>query len=169
MQVFDVKQGIFGPGGHGGGIFQTTISGLGAPVYNTKEGIFGPGGHGGGIFQTTISGLGTTDVGARGVYSEKTYNTQLMANAVLPRIGFVKIEEDGILGDETCRAIHRIVASGRYKDWTVPSNCGTTNSLFSSEADLYAEPGLSTMAKVLIAGAMVAVGVGSYVVWKRTR
>lgn len=52
-------QGIFGPGGHGGGIFQTTVSGLGS--WDTKQGIFGPGGHGGGIFQTTVSGLGAFD------------------------------------------------------------------------------------------------------------
>lgn len=32
------------------------IHGLGR--YNTKQGVFGPGGHGGGIFQTTVSGLG---------------------------------------------------------------------------------------------------------------
>lgn len=32
------------------------LSGLG--TYNTKQGIFGPGGHGGGIFQTTVDGLG---------------------------------------------------------------------------------------------------------------
>lgn len=34
------------------------LSGLGGPAYNVKEGIFGPGGHGGGIFQTTVQGLG---------------------------------------------------------------------------------------------------------------
>lgn len=61
MQSFNTKQGIFGPGGHGGGIFQTTVAGLGS--FNTKQGIFGPGGHGGGIFQTTVSGLGATGLG----------------------------------------------------------------------------------------------------------
>ncbi len=34
------------------------LQGLGSVGYNTKQGIFGPGGHGGGIFQTTVSGLG---------------------------------------------------------------------------------------------------------------
>lgn len=33
------------------------LSGLGCAV-DTGRGIFGPGGHGGGIFQTTVSGLG---------------------------------------------------------------------------------------------------------------
>lgn len=30
-------------------------------MFNTKQGVFGPGGHGGGIFQTTVSGLGNTE------------------------------------------------------------------------------------------------------------
>lgn len=34
------------------------LSGLGSALFNTKQGVFGPGGHGGGIFQTTVDGLG---------------------------------------------------------------------------------------------------------------
>lgn len=34
------------------------LSGLGSSGFNVKQGVFGPGGHGGGIFQTTVSGLG---------------------------------------------------------------------------------------------------------------
>lgn len=34
------------------------LQGLGALAYDTKQGNFGPGGHGGGIFQTTVSGVG---------------------------------------------------------------------------------------------------------------
>lgn len=34
------------------------LQGVGAVQFNAKEGIFGPGGHGGGIFQTTVSGVG---------------------------------------------------------------------------------------------------------------
>lgn len=33
MLQFNTQQGIFGPGGHGGGIFQTTVQGLGAINY----------------------------------------------------------------------------------------------------------------------------------------
>jgi hypothetical protein len=71
--MFNTKQGVFGPGGHGGGIFQTTVAGLG--TFNTKQGVFGPGGHGGGIFQTTVSGLGKInycwdDFGFKGCHTE---------------------------------------------------------------------------------------------------
>jgi hypothetical protein len=34
------------------------LQGVGAVAYDPKGGVFGPGGHGGGIFQTTVSGLG---------------------------------------------------------------------------------------------------------------
>lgn len=170
MQTYN---GIFGPGGHGGGIFQTTVAGLGS--YDTKQGIFGPGGHGGGIFQTTVSGLGNTDVGPRGVYDEKTLSLQISANAVLPRIGKNKIKEDGILGDETCGAIKAIVANGSFSGWKIPIECTAiaTYSYSSSQQQLdqgyEADTGLSTGVKIAIAGAAVLAIVGGYVAWRKIR
>lgn len=171
--MFNTKQGIFGPGGHGGGIFQTTVNGLGS--FNTKQGIFGPGGHGGGIFQTTVSGLGTVVTGPRGVYSEATLSTQIEANAVLPRIGRDKITEDGKLGNETCSAISAIIESGSFSGWTMPAACssgGSSASIVSAPitSDAYEfKPPMSTGTKIAIAGAGVLLVVGGYVAWNRMR
>ena len=180
MQQFNAKQGIFGPGGHGGGIFQTTVSGLGSPdglggpLFNVKGGIFGPGGHGGGIFQTTVMGLGATDVGPRGVKSEKTLSIQVSLNEVLPRIGRSKVTVDGVLGNETCSAIAAVVQSGKFKGWTVPSACATGGGAAPMPSPAPAtmetyefQPPMSTGKKLAIAGAGVLVAVGGYMVWKK--
>lgn len=154
MLAYQTHNGVFGPGGHGGGIFQTTVSGLGALRYGTKQGIFGPGGHGGGIFQTTLGATAQeagasaaspnwlsatlaataaaaagssspTSVGPMGVYSEATKNTQLRANAILPQIGKPTLNVDGKLGEKTCQAIRDIVASGT-PGWSVPAACSVS-------------------------------------------
>ena len=158
--MFNTKQGVFGPGGHGGGIFQTTVNGLGH--FNTKQGVFGPGGHGGGICQTTVNGLGATS-------SARILAIQAEANAVLPQLGFPSIKEDGILGPETCGAIKAIIASNKYSGWILPSECDTT--IPTAEIDLaYAyKPPMSTAAKVAIAGVTVLVVVGGYAAWKKFR
>jgi len=86
---FNAKNGVFGPGGHGGGIFQTTVSGLGSPdglgalAFNTKNGNFGPGGHGGGIFQTTVSGVGTVEPSCES--KAKTAGAVLLAGYALAK------------------------------------------------------------------------------------
>lgn len=157
--MFNTKQGVFGPGGHGGGIFQTTVNGLGH--FNTKQGVFGPGGHGGGIFQTTVNGLGSSS--ARGLA------LQAEANAVLPHLGFPKVAEDGIIGPETCGAIKAIIASNKYSGWSLPSECGSITSTAEIDLAYSYKPPMSTAAKVAIAGATVLVVVGGYVVWKKYR
>lgn len=134
-------------------------------AYQTNNGVFGPGGHGGGIFQTTISGLGSTSVGPQGVYSEKTLNLQIEANAVLPQIGKSKIAEDGKLGPETCRAIKNIVSSGKYSGWSVPNSCSTA---IAKPADVSLDkPGMSNSTKLLLAAGGVVLLVGGYIAWKR--
>lgn len=166
--MFNTKQGIFGPGGHGGGIFQTTVHGIGN--FNTKQGIFGPGGHGGGIFQTTVHGLGDTTVGARGVKSEATLSVQTELNAVLPRLGRASIAADGYLGNETCSAIKIVMDSGKFSGWTMPAACAGSAAVEIPEVSEseYGSP-MGTGTKLAIAGGIALLAVGGYVAWTRMR
>ena len=135
--------------------------------YQVQQGIFGPGGHGGGIFQTTVAGLGATEVGPRGQYSEATKSTQITANAILPQIGHGKIGEDGKLGDETCGAIQAIISSGRYSGWTYPEACASSAESYPAveEVDPYYTPTTDVGLKLAMIAGGVLLALGGYYWW----
>ena len=179
-------QGIFGPGGHGGGIFQTTVSGLGS--WDTKQGIFGPGGHGGGIFQTTVSGMGEVSASEgtadqmrslpAGTYSPVTKMIQADANGVLPSMGLAKISEDGKLGPKTCAAIAAIIKNGKISGWVMPTACSNASSSTTSNTTTApsVDPGVSSgfsfsldtpEKKIAVVAAATLVALGAYYLWSK--
>jgi hypothetical protein len=124
------------------------MNGLGDPQYDTGRGVFRPGGRGGGIFDSTISGLGTLGAtkkpnkkkklssALRGFgavtkdselfpwkeYSDGNLALQKATNVAIEELGYCPISEDGKLGPGTCGArqlAHDLYSSGMQ----VPDSC----------------------------------------------
>lgn len=88
------------------------------PLWDTGEGVFRPGGYGGGVFDGNISGLGSIGqrtaprkaIGADDddmpwrVKTNTTIELQSTVNALLLGMGMCPIEVDGKLGGATCGA-----------------------------------------------------------------
>lgn len=183
-------------------------SGLGALAYNVGEGIFRPGGYGGGVFDGNLAGapslghrssrtLGdatpTPDDAANypyGMYSAQTKQLQDKINQNLIAGGFCPIIADGKLGPATCGAS---VIAGPAGLTPMPSTCqdiktvtsaakgcGTGPTAPAASSSSVAKANLapvtsslpmisSSTKKVLgfIAGAAVAVGAVYYVKKRR--
>lgn len=139
---------------------QPTVSGLGMLQWETGDGVFKPGGYGGGVFDSNISGLGALGaagkkVGRRGgwslrgirglgddnadypyrVKSDKTTALQIATNASLVKAGLCPITVDGKLGGGTCGArnhlsVHSQEYFGQQMSFGNPSTCdGHENEL----------------------------------------
>jgi len=93
--------------------------------WNVGQGIFKPGGYGGGVFDGNISGLGSeaTDYPWK-AYSAKTVELQQTTNQALRQAGYCPIAEDGKLGPATCgaRAQLSLDYAGRTL-FALPSTC----------------------------------------------
>lgn len=87
------------------------------PLWNTGEGVFRPGGYGGGVFDGNISGLGSigarptpkalgedADAMPWKTRADRTLELQSTINAYLLSMGMCPIGVDGKLGGATCGA-----------------------------------------------------------------
>lgn len=113
--------------------------GLGSLQYDVGEGIFRPGGYGGGLFDGNLSGVQTENntLGATasdeesypyGQYSAKTKAFQDKINVYLKKAGLCPITADGKLGPATCGAVtdYRVLGAPGFTDaapYIVPSTC----------------------------------------------
>jgi hypothetical protein len=123
-----------------------TMNGLGALQFTTRRGVFGPGGHGGGVFQTAQTmgfGQDTIDTQAQaadvvaqaaaalpyGVYSANTVQWQNSLNDTIKAKGYSipLLKADGILGPETCTASAAVAAASGSSSFTVPA-CSRANA-----------------------------------------
>jgi hypothetical protein len=111
--------------------------------WDTGEGVFRPGGYGGGVFDGNISGLGSIGarrrIGMRGLgedsadypwkaYSDKTKALQVTTNESLKKAGLCPIAADGKLGGATCGARNHLSVNsekyfGQLMDFANPSAC----------------------------------------------
>lgn len=125
---------------------QPTLSGLGQAV-DTGNGVFKPGGYGGGVFDGDISGLGSIGArrvgkgrrSMRGLgddatdypwrtYSDKTKALQQATNVSLAKAGMCPIAVDGKLGGGTCGARNYLTVNsqqifGQEMSFANPSVC----------------------------------------------
>jgi hypothetical protein len=183
------------------------MNGLGDLQYNVGDGIFKPGGYGGGVFDGNLSGapaLGKrakTSMGTLGdaasdavdypwdTYSAKTAALQTATNTELKAAGYCPIAVDGKLGPATCGARDRLnidAGTGTEIDnpstcqaYTTPTSastgCGSkVNTVVSTTAASRASmtssaPMASSTKKILgfVAGGLAAVAVVYYVKKKR--
>lgn len=118
-RLWSVGDGIFKPGGYGGGVFDNNISGLGAlGVPRTKRSL-----------RRSVSGLGSdaTDYPWKAV-SEKTRELQKATNESLAKAGLCPLTVDGKLGGATCGArnhlsVHSEKYFGQQMSFANPSTC----------------------------------------------
>jgi hypothetical protein len=109
------------------------MSGLGALQYNTGRGIFLPQGHGGGIFDENISGVGSAALGYSvqnlpwHKYDDDTLALQKDLNKALRDLDKPTVKEDGKLGDNTCGAARLVSKSSGYGYIEVPPECSKTH------------------------------------------
>jgi hypothetical protein len=112
-------------------------SGLGSQEFNVGEGIFRPGGYGGGVFDGNLAGapslgkartLGDATSDAADypwrAYSAKTAALQTATNVALKAAGYCPVAVDGKLGPATCGARNRLTiddTSGAI--YSNPSTC----------------------------------------------
>lgn len=118
------------------------------------DGIFRPGGYGGGIFDGNLAGVsdwfpwGTDEAEIKagasypwGSYSEDTKKLQQTTNVALKQHGYCPISEDGKLGPGTCGARKTLQAHIPGMQWpatcqsfSTPSKCpsGATDPLLST-------------------------------------
>lgn len=191
------------------------FNGLGDLQYNVGEGIFRPGGYGGGVFDGNLAGMPTKVKGARslgandsvsaeqkasdaanfpfGKYSAQTKQLQDKLNHLLVKNGYCPLIADGKLGPATCGAAiyPALQADPEYvklapympttcqdvKSPTLAKNgCGTGplpppgSAITPTTATLSMSTGMSSSTKKLIgfaAGAIGAVGLVYYVKKKR--
>lgn len=108
--------------------------------YDVGEGVFRPGGYGGGVFDGNLAGApalgkrGRTSLGAAassatesdklnypyGKYSAQTLQLQNALNAYIVKLGYCPLIADGKLGAATCgAAVFRPAVDGK----TVPTTC----------------------------------------------
>jgi hypothetical protein len=187
------------------------MQGLGELQYNVGDGIFKPGGYGGGVFDGNLSGtppLGKraqTSMGALGdaasdavdypwgAYSAKTAALQAATNVELKAAGYCPIAVDGKLGAATCGARDRLnIDAGTgttienpstCQAYTIPTSASTgcgaggggtlVNVKPASQASMVSSSSLpmsSSTKKILgfLAGGVAAVAI-VYVVKKRRR
>lgn len=175
--------------------------------YNTGDGIFKPGGYGGGVFDGNLSGtpplgkLARTSMGALGddasdavdypwlKYSAKTAALQTATNVNLKASGYCPLTVDGKLGPATCGARERLSADAPGTMFSNPATCqdysipalastgcgaGASTTLVSTPASQAAMtsslPMSGSTKKILgfLAGGLGAVAI-VYVVKKRSR
>lgn len=173
---------------------------------NVGEGIFRPGGYGGGVFDGNLAGapaLGKRAAHLRGLgddasdasdypwgaYSAKTKALQDATNAALAAKGYCPIAADGKLGPATCGARNRLTiddTTGAFYNnpstcasYTTPrlqsAGCGGGSAPITATPETQASmdlPLLSSNTKKMLgfaAGAIGAVAVVYYVKKKRSR
>lgn len=171
LGAFDTKRGIFGPGGHGGGIFQTTVNGLGSVPWqcwdtpgfkdcNTEQGHEAHRLCGGGYFQE-----GTPEFAA--CHASKLEEL-VQRNCVSRLCG------SGSGSPSVPSSAPPLPTSPPTPPKTSSSSSSSSSSSYSSSAmtadsmkktSMYGEQ-MSTNTKLLIAGASVAVVLGGYLFWK---
>ncbi len=106
-QIVDTGEGVFRPGGYGGGVFDGNISGLGALATKPNKSL--------GILSSLFSSADATDYPWKS-YSEKTKALQQQTNLDLIAKQRCPIAVDGKLGPGTCGAI-------RYVGKSPPTTC----------------------------------------------
>jgi hypothetical protein len=185
------------------------MNGLGDLQYDVGDGIFKPGGYGGGVFDGNLSGApalgkkGKTSMGSLGdaasdavdypwgKYSAKTLALQNATNTELKAAGYCPIAADGKLGPATCGARNRlnidagtgttILNPSTCTGYTTPKSastgCGTgASTLVTSPAAVQSSlvnssslPMSSSTKKILgfLAGGVAAVAVVYYVKKRR--
>lgn len=167
------------------------------------EGIFRPGGYGGGVFDGNLAGapslghaptLGDTTSDAADypwdTYSAKTAALQTATNAALAAAGYCPIAVDGKLGPATCGARNRLTVDDTTGAvWSNPSTCqastiptlksagcgsGSGTSITSSRASMSPAtsslPMLSSSTKKIlgfVGGGLLAVGAVYYIKKRR--
>lgn len=120
------------------------LRGLGDLQYDVGEGIFRPGGYGGGVFDGNLAGApalgkrgvkGVSSMGALGdaasdavdypwgKVSDKTKALQQVTNTELATLGYCPIAVDGKLGPATCGARNRINIESPDAQYANPSTC----------------------------------------------
>lgn len=111
---YDVGEGIFRPGGYGGGVFDGNLSG--APALGKR-------GRG-------VSGMGSLGDAASdavdypwGKVSDKTKALQQATNTELAKLGYCPIAVDGKLGPATCGARNRVNIESPDEQYANPSTC----------------------------------------------
>jgi hypothetical protein len=82
----------------------------GALGWNVGDGVFRPGGYGGGVFDGNIAGLGATGSYPWGTYSADTLALQKSTNVALKDAAYCPIATDGKLGPATCGARLQLTA-----------------------------------------------------------
>ncbi len=130
-------------------------SGLGALGWNVGNGVFRPGGYGGGVFDGNLAGLGATGSYPWASYSADTLALQKSTNVALKDAAYCPVTEDGKLGPATCGARLQLTAvNAGNAVFDVPSTCqsfkyptlkssGCTST--SSSAVATASPSSSTL------------------------
>lgn len=179
---------------------QNTVSGLGDVNYDTGEGVFRPGGYGGGVFDGNIAGLGalnpkpTKSLGILSslfsneeadypwkAYSEKTKALQQEANLRLIAKQKCPIVVDGKLGPGTCGAVKFVGGTppSTCQSFTDPApltaSCATANSggtvvTSTPTAPVLPSAGMSSSTKRAIGFALGgALAIGAVLVLKKKR
>jgi hypothetical protein len=151
------------------------MQGLGDLQYNVGDGIFKPGGYGGGVFDGNLSGapaLGKkakTSMGSLGdaasdavdypwdTYSAKTAALQTATNTELKAAGYCPIAVDGKLGPATCGARNRLnIDAGTGTTIENPSTCQSYTTPSSASTGCGAGGGGALVSTKPVAASMVS-------------
>lgn len=186
--LWETGNGVFKPGGYGGGVFDGDISGLGSigprTIRHKKSRA------------RTLRGLGavsSTDMPWK-TKADATIALQSTINAYLLRFGMCPISVDGKLGPGTCGAARYVLDQNGDKsdaempdsctqhrsEWTSPTkntgkNCGvpvttTTPAVPTTNVPVMAEAGMSSSTKRMLGFALGGVlAVGAVVLLKKKR
>lgn len=100
-RLWNEGDGIFKPGGYGGGVFDGDISGLGSLTSRTKRDF------------RSVRGLGAADSYPWKEYSDATKQLQVATNESLKKAGMCPIATDGKLGGGTCGARNFLTANSK--------------------------------------------------------
>lgn len=112
---YNVGDGIFRPGGYGGGVFDGNLAG--APSLGSAQART--------LASRSVNGLGDDAADYPwGTYSAKTATLQTATNAALAAAGYCPIAVDGKLGPATCGARDRLTVDDTTGAvWSNPSTC----------------------------------------------
>ena len=173
MRLWNEGEGIFRPGGYGGGVFDNNISGLGSLAPRLQKRRRQPA-------HWMLRGLGDDAADYPwGVKSANTIALQSMINAELLSKGMCPIGVDGKLGNSTCGAASFLGAHGddfpsgctdHQSTWKAPTkntgkNCGAAPGTSISPASPLPQPpieaGMSSSTKRALGfalGGVLAIG-----------
>lgn len=134
--------------------------------YDVGDGIFRPGGWGGGIFDSNLSGLGADEMYPWHAYADATKQFQTTVNDALRAQGYCPIEADGKLGAATCGASKALIGQypPTCQSFTPPSRgpCGG-----STPSPAYVAPAPSTLPATTAAPQAYQMSMWSSGSWKK--